>query len=201
MLYQISSGAGPIECSMGVSALYHHLMDKYSIDLIYYNEDKRDKSYFKSCIIDSETPLDDYVGTVLWIYKSPVRDGRDRKNWYLKVSKLEEPTELDQIDESMVRFNTMRAGGPGGQHVNKVESGVEAIYEYGKTEIKVRSTEQRSQLLNKKNCIVKINTIISELNKSSKADSTNKAWQEHNTLVRGTPCKTFEGKDFKEVIK
>ena len=59
MLYQISSGAGPIECSMGVSALYHHLKDKYSVDLIYCNEDKRDRLFMKSCIIDSETSLDD----------------------------------------------------------------------------------------------------------------------------------------------
>ena len=205
MLYQISSGMGPLECSIAVYKLYKYLDKIYhgALVLSYINPDKRlKKGAFKSCIIDVdkglETALDTYIGTIQWTCESSVRQGHKRKNWFINVTKLPE-LELKEADEEKIKdeliISLTHSGGPGGQNVNKVETGVIAQYK----DIIVKCTEERSQLQNKNRCIKKILAIIEQSNNQAKADNANVAWQDHNNLIRGNPVKIFKGKDFKEV--
>ena len=69
---------------------------------------------------------DEWEGTVQWIAQSPYRIYHKRKNWFVGVhsfvlSESQEATERD------FRYETLRASGPGGQHVNKTESAVRAV--------------------------------------------------------------------------
>lgn len=70
---------------------------------------------------------DEWEGTVQWIAQSPYRIYHKRKNWFVGVhsfvlSESQEATERD------FRYETLRASGPGGQHVNKTESAVRAVH-------------------------------------------------------------------------
>ena len=70
-----------------------------------------------------------WVGSILWMARSPLRPHHKRKNWFIGVFKLDDravtPAEFNPAD---VRFETFSAGGPGGQHQNKTASAVRAVH-------------------------------------------------------------------------
>jgi len=72
---------------------------------------------------------------------------------------------LPESDEELLReceVDTFRAGGPGGQHVNKVETGVRLTHR--PTGLVVTCREERSQHRNKMNCLRKLRAEVTRLN-------------------------------------
>ena len=134
-------------------------------------------------------------GTMQWICKSRYRPGHKRKNWFVDVSVL---PETDEIDESLtadkLRIEKFHSGGPGGQNVNKVETGVRIIHL--PTGISVSSTRERSQFANKQDALKKLSVVLSKMNDRSKDKQKNSAWSKHSQIVRGNPVRTYEGEEF-----
>lgn len=72
---------------------------------------------------------------------------------------------LPESDEDLLHeceAETFRAGGPGGQHVNKVETGVRL--RHAPSGIVVTCREERSQRRNKMNCLRKLREEADRLN-------------------------------------
>ena len=71
-------------------------------------------------VVADRTVMADLLGTHALIMQSPHRSKRSRKRWYAGVSTAPttQPT-ANAIDASDVLFETCRASGAGGQHVNK----------------------------------------------------------------------------------
>lgn len=78
---------------------------------------------------------------------------------------MKEKIVLPQSDEELLReckVTAFRASGSGGQHVNRTDSAVRL--EHLPTGIVVASQKERSQYLNKRDCLEKLRKIVEKLN-------------------------------------
>lgn len=193
MIIQISSGQGPAECEYAVSRLYDVLKTEYP-DI---KEVSSHRSRFSNChdsiMFETENDLAELEGTIQCIFQSPFRPNHKRKNWFVDVSIIPEQ-EVICMDQN-IKFERFHCGGNGGQNVNKVETGVRLIHI--PTGITVTSTSERSQLLNKKDALEKLNAILADKQLAQQKLQINNAWREHNRIVRGNPVRIYEGKNFK----
>lgn len=124
----------------------------------------------------------------------PVPSKKKRKNWFIDVS-LCGHSEILEYDETQVRFETFRSSGKGGQHVNKVESGVRAIHI--PTGLTVVSTDGRSQHMNKKIALNRLCQEISNQNVQGQALVKSLNRLEHLRIERGNPTRTYVDMEFK----
>ena len=189
---QISSGQGPAECGLAVGLFYRQLQKEgRDIRLIQSVRAKGDKGY-SSILFETEEDMRELEGSVLWICRSPFRPKHRRKNWFIDVSVLEQLP--DTQGDMKLRFETFRSKGKGGQHVNKVETGVRVIHV--PTGISVVSTEARSQHMNKKLAMNRLCDILADMELDNRRREKELAWMEHPRLERGNPVRVYEGMDF-----
>ena len=197
MLLQISSGQGPVECSVGVEKLCKALLKEFDGSrIVSVNEDYSGNGY-KSAVMEFPEDVSSLEGTVLWVWKSTIRPGHQRKNWYIDVHVIKEAEEVGEFDPEDCEITTMHCGGKGGQHVNKVETGVRIVHK--PTGLVVTCTEERSQVQNKQKAIRRLQKILASKQSENEASALNGAWQKHNEIERGNPIRKYEGEKFKRV--
>ena len=194
MIYQISSGQGPAECELGVGRFLEYLKKHYDITVLDYSEGYNMGTY-RSVRFLTPDDLDDFVGSIQWVWQSTYRPGHKRKNWFLDFSECA-VSATEDFDEKKVIFQTFRSGGNGGQNVNKVETGVRAIY--APNGLCAVCTEERSQLLNRQRAVEKLKRAIDAINSQRSAKATNDAWKRHTQIVRGSATRKFSGLEFIE---
>ena len=205
MIIQLSSGQGPAECELAVSKLFDALKKEYP-DIKYLSgHTSRYHEGYTSILLETERDLSGLEGSVQWICRSPYRPNHKRKNWFVDVSII---PEIERVDDSEgdyedivlcrdedIRFERFHCSGKGGQNVNKVETGVRLIHI--PTGITVTSTAERSQYMNKKAALKKLNAILAQMAEDRKSSQKQSAWSEHTKIVRGNPVRIYKGLDFR----
>lgn len=195
MIIQLSSGQGPVECEIAVEKLFQALQKEFpDIEELSSHKSKWRDGY-TSILFSTEADLSFLEGSIQWICKSPVRPNHKRKNWFVDLSVI--PEVENDCKEQEIKFERFHCGGKGGQNVNKVETGVRLIHI--PTGITVTSTSERSQFMNKKEALNKLNVILREKEMEEKRKQINNAWMEHNSIVRGNPVRVYTGVDFKRI--
>ena len=195
MIYQISSGQGPAECELGVAKLLAYLQNNFDVSVIDTSPGYHDGTY-RSVRLYTDADLSEFLGSVQWVCRSPYRPTHKRKNWFIDFSACAVSTS-EKFDPEQVVFDTFRSGGKGGQNVNKVESGVRAIYL--PTGQAVVCTEERSQHANKQKAVARLKAQIEQQNQSRKAEEKNDNWRCHTQLERGNAQVRFEGERFQKI--
>jgi len=134
------------------------------------------------------------TGTVLWVGDSPFRPGHRRRNWFVGVALAPSPESVPDLRDEDIDFQTMRASGPGGQHVNKTDSAVRATHR--PTGLVATAQEQRSQHANRKLAMLKLAVMLEERRSGARDAVRHEHWSAHQNLERGNPVRTYTGPRF-----
>jgi peptide chain release factor len=204
ILLQITSGRGPVECCWVVARLAESIIAdarNYSLNAgIIEEEASPEDGTLLSALIHldgegAERFAKGYEGTVQWIGYSTFRPGHKRKNWFVGVQRVPVPQSVS-FSEKDIRIETLKASGPGGQHVNTTESAVRAVHI--PTGLTAMASDERSQGANKKRALMRLSILIARHEQRQLAKAQKQRWDAHNELVRGNPVRVYEGVTFRE---
>ena len=135
------------------------------------------------------------TGTIRWIGTSPFRPTHKRRNWFVAVKPAPAAEDVPEFRDAEVRYETTRASGPGGQHVNKTDSAVRATHI--PTGLTSFSQDQRSQFANKKIARLKLAMLFDDRRRQGAEDGKRALWSQNRALERGNAVRTYEGIGFR----
>jgi peptide chain release factor len=203
-LLQISSGRGPAECSWVVAQVLRILLEEarskgLNAATLYREPGEENGTLLSAVVQVSGDAVEEFAGTwcgtIQWVGQSRFRKLHKRKNWFVAVNVVHFDEQDFEINTGDILFRAIRAGGPGGQHVNKVSTAIRAIHI--PTGIAVVASESRSQLQNKKAAAARLEQQLLSHFQEERIQQMKKSWNNHNQVQRGNPIRVFRGSDFK----
>lgn len=199
----LTSGRGPQECNLAVKLLLEKMRseaNEYEVKLDMMEVEEIDglpcSIVLKVTGRAGTVLIDRWLGTICWISPSPFRPTHRRKNWFVEVKPWYPVKADNKMDVKDVQFQTMRSGGAGGQHVNKVSSAVRATHL--PTGLMVQVMDTRSQVQNKEIAILRLEERLMALERSQMDAEKNQRWKSQIGVQRGNSKRIFFGPKFKE---
>ncbi|KVH02885.1 peptide chain release factor-like protein [Burkholderia anthina] len=200
MLMQISSAQGPLECQLAAAHALRRLQaeaDARCVIVTVLDVQPGDlPGTLRSALVDldgdaAQALAQRWTGTLQWICASPYRSRHPRKNWFIGVTRC---ADAQPLPDSDVRFEAMRARGPGGQHVNKTSSAIRATHVA--TGLSVRVESERSQHANKRLALQLLHVRLQQEADRHASDARRQRRMQHFALARGNPVRVFHGTAF-----
>lgn len=197
IIIQITSGRGPVECCRVVARVLEQMLDEARSAGIRIQVLDRKPAALKGTLLSATLMAEGKVlegftktwqGTVQWIAPSPYRKMCKRKNWFAGVAMFHLPQQAVWLDKE-IKIETCKASGPGGQHVNKVETAVRVTHL--PSGIQVLAMDSRSQMQNKKHALERLKEKMLAWQAGKILEEQQQRWQEHNILERGNAVKTI----------
>jgi len=201
---QITAGRGPAECCWVVAQVLKLLLKEFSKQGIQHEIIDRkqgvENGTLESVVLRCKgkhlsTFLNSWIGTIQWVGQSRFRKHHKRKNWFIAINELASEAEEQLFREQDVSFEFVRASGPGGQHVNKVNTAVRATHL--PTNCSIFSMKHRSQWQNRKEAISLLKQAVLYQHIQKQKEQLQEGWGNHTSLQRGNPVRVFKGNDFK----
>ena len=193
-ILQLSAGAGPEEVRQFVSLLVGRveaLCAEQEIAIQEISFEGSEEAPRSVSLWVSALPRGFDLGTHALVARSASRGRGARKRWFVSVTAHEEseaqPPELRAED---LEITACRAGGPGGQNVNKVSTAIRA--RHTPSGITVRASAERSQLQNKRVALARISQLLAarQLTNAQQSEATRR--RAHQQLTRGNAVASYQ---------
>jgi len=200
ILLHLSSGQGPQECEWVVAQLAYALcregtMAGLTCELVEPITGPVASALLRVSGAEAEGFAAACTGTIRWVGTSPFRPLHKRRNWFVGVQRISADAETPDLRDEDIRYQTFRASGPGGQHVNKTDSAVRATHL--PTGLATLSQDQRSQFANKRIARIKLAMLFDARRRADEAGSKRALWDQNRELERGNAVRTYEGERFR----
>ena len=200
IILHLSSGRGPKECEWVVAELADALCREGNAAGLACEPIEPIRGPVASALLrvsgdGAEVFAAACIGTIRWIGTSPFRPLHKRHNWFVGVQPVQIDEQSPDLREEDIRYQTFRASGPGGQHVNKTDSAVRATHL--PTGLVAASQDQRSQFTNKKIARLKLAMVLDDRRRAGEADGKRALWDHNRELERGNAVRTYEGDRFR----
>lgn len=217
---QLTAGQGPKESGWVVAQLLRKVMGE-ACDNGLHGEIVESLAFEKTLRKQSLIEVDAYLsvlirvegegaklfgqswsGSIKWHGESLYRPKHKRINWFVGVELIDIPdtkeVELKNLQKE-VNFESMRASGPGGQHVNKTNSAVRITHL--PTGIQVRVESDRSQHRNRQLAMERLQILLTKGCTEDDKAQERLRWLNHYQVKRGSPSRVFHGSKFIEQNK
>lgn len=202
----ISSGNGPGECRQAAGHVLIRLRAEaeargLEVDVTVRGEEEAPSSAVLLLHGAGARELAaEWQGVILWRCPSRLRPGHGRKNWFVQVHALPEAPVPIALDPAAVEMQAIRAGGPGGQHVNKTSSAIRARWRSPQGRVyAVVVRDERSQHQNRRLALERLAQLAAQDAAAHEEDAKAGARRLHHQLQRGNPSRVFEGDTFQGV--
>lgn len=195
---QLSAGDGPQECQRVIARLLPMFLEEATrhglMATTLETVEGRSRDCLASVLVRVEgTGLTNYLrswqGTVQWRATSPFRPTHKRKNWFVSIEVFDVPDEKKH-DPQVLRVESFRGSGPGGQNVNKVATAVRVTHLA--TGLAVVAREERSQSANRKLALARLHRQLQNQAETANATEREARRLTHYRLVRGNPVRTIK---------
>ena len=194
----VTAGRGPAECRLAVAHVIATLRYEAEQNGLTFGEEASGTTSGSVLVTVSGDGGDafahSWIGTIQWVARSGLRSGHKRKNWFIAVRRIDPPQRAPEIVASDLRFETLRAGGPGGQHQNRTESAVRVVHVPTGTSLVAR--DERSQHRNKSLAIERLKALLGAVHERNRDAVRFHDWLKKIAVERGNPVRTYEGEDF-----
>lgn len=199
IILHLSSGQGPKECEWVVAELVRALCREgaatgLACEPIEPIDGPVASAFLRISGTEAEQFAASRVGTIRWVGTSPFRPQHKRRNWFVGVQHTPTDAEMLDLRDEDIRYQTLRASGPGGQHVNKTDSAVRATHV--PTGLTTMSQDQRSQFANKKIARLKLAMLLADRRRADEAGGRRLLWDQNREVERGNAVRTYEGERF-----
>ncbi len=204
---QLSAATGPEECCLAVAKAFAYLSQEAAaasvrLDCIEHIPGTYSGT-FRSLLLALEGAAAQdlaqrWQGSVQWICSSPYRPGHRRKNWFIGADIFAADNAASAAQEvcldRAIRYEAMRASGPGGQHVNKTDSAIRATHIPSGLSVKVQT--ERSQHANKRLARNLLTYKLVALAQEAQQHNRAARRAQHHGLERGNAGRVFVGERF-----
>ncbi len=195
---QISSGTGPEETRRFVFMLarrLERLCGEHGLvvrDVAFHGDEHAPRSVALRAWGEMHPSIVYEQGSHVLIHRSRERGRAARKRWFAAVTILEATEETPdgpRIDRDHLVITACRAGGPGGQHVNKVSTAVRV--EHVPSGIGVRVASERSQKANIEHAISRLSALLRAKTSLLRAAEAETRRLLHYNVVRGNVVRAY----------
>lgn len=193
----ITSGVGPAEARRFVAQLAAHLeavaeARGLEVHEVVAQGDARAPRSITLRLRGDASALQGELGTHALIHRS--RGRAARKRWFAAVSQHAAEAEpprgpLTAIPREDLVITACRAGGPGGQHVNKVSTAVRV--HHLPSGLSIRSAAARSQQTNLEHALRRLASLLAARAEARQAERTRARRATHYQLERGRAIRSY----------